>query len=170
MTGRDAGYWIEKLGLAAHPEGGWFAETYRSAESIDGEALPTRYDGARSFSTAIYFLLEGSQRSVFHRLASDELWHHYDGTAVVLCLIDPGGALRTIRLGPDPERGESFQAVIPAGTWFGGWVPDPDGFALVGCTVAPGFSFADFEMADRAAFLESFPQHRNIIERLTNLP
>ncbi|MCC6445134.1 MAG: cupin domain-containing protein [Armatimonadetes bacterium] len=163
----DARYWIEKLNLSPHPEGGYFRETYRSAETARQDHLPARYGGARSFSTAIYFLLEGRRTSALHHLKSDEVWHFYAGSPVILSLIAPDGSLSVIRLGGDPERGESFQAVIPAGHWFGAEVEDASSYALVGCTVAPGFDFSDFELGRKEGLLAQFPQHEAIIRKLT---
>jgi uncharacterized protein len=164
---RTAAEWIASLGLVPHPEGGFYRETYRAPEVIAVEHLPARFGGARACSTAIYFLLPGDQISALHRIKSDEIWHFYAGGALTLTLIHPDGRLEAHRLGPDPERGESFQSLVPAGCWYGATVDDPAGYALVGGTVAPGFDFADFELADRAMLLATFPQHRQTILRLT---
>jgi predicted cupin superfamily sugar epimerase len=164
---RVAAYWIERLRLEPHPEGGYFRETYRSPEQIDPSALPDRYVGPRSVATSILFLLTGENFSALHRLRSDELWHFHDGSPLTVHVIEPGGAYRPIRLGLDAEAGASPQAVVPAGCWFGSTVDDPGGYALVGCTVAPGFDFADFELADRASVLRLYPEHAGLIERLT---
>jgi len=162
----DAGAWIERLGLAPHPEGGWFRETYRAALRLPAAALEG-YGGARAASTAIYFLLEGDQTSAFHRLRSDEVWHHHAGSSLTLHLLEEGLGYRSLHLG-GAARGETWpQAVVPGGVWFGATVDAADGYALVGCTVAPGFDFADFEMARREELLDRFPQHRGIVERLT---
>ena len=160
---RDAAYWIDRLALAPHPEGGYFRETYRAAESVPPGALPARYGGARAFSSAIYFLLPTGECSALHRIRSDELWHYYVGDPLTLVTIDDAGLLTTLVLGPEVERGERFQVAVPAGVWFGAEVADrsPSGgptdvagginraFTLVGCTVAPGFDFADFELGTR---------------------
>ena len=171
----DATYWIDRLGLMPHPEGGHFRETYRARETIAAEALPARFTGARAFSTAVYYLLRAGERSFLHRLRADELWHHYAGDPLAVTTIDDDGTLTVHALGHHVERGERFQVLVPAGTWFGAMLPEPAtgkragarGFALVGCTVAPGFDFADFEMASRADLLHRHPQHRDVIERLT---
>jgi predicted cupin superfamily sugar epimerase len=163
-----AAYLIEKLDLNPHPEGGYFTETYRSTEMLSKEHLPGRYAGARDFSTAIYFLLEGSQFSALHRIKSDELWHFYTGSRLIIYVIKPGGTLETINLGADLASGDTFQAVVKAGCWFGSKVEDVDSFALVGCTVAPGFDFADFEIAARTELIARYPQHKQTIEKLTN--
>jgi len=162
-----AAYWIDKLGLAPHPEGGFYRETYRSREAVDAHHLPARFGGPRAHSTAIYFLLPGDQVSMLHRIKSDEVWHFYAGGALTLTMMHPDGRLEERRLGPDPERGETFQAVVPAGCWYGAAVGDRGGYALVGGTVAPGFDFADFELGDRATLLATFPRHRETILRLT---
>jgi len=162
-----AAYWIDHLGLAPHPEGGWFRETYRSAETIPEAGLPTRFQGARSLSTAILFLLESGDISALHRLKSDEIWHFHDGLPVRVHVITPEGDYRALLLGRDPSEGEQFQAVVPAGCWFGAETTGAEGFSLVGCTVAPGFAFSDFDMAERAGLMALFPHHEALIRRLT---
>ena len=153
--------------MQPHPEGGFFAETYRSAEIIPLDALPARFGGARAFSTAIYFLLESHNRSALHRIQSDEVWHFYEGGPLEVFVIEPdSGVLTVIRLGNRPDRSEVFQAVVRAGCWFGSKPMAGSEFSLVGCTVAPGFDFADFELADRADMLRRFPQHKAVIEVL----
>ncbi len=165
---KSAAYWVEKYQMQPHPEGGYFVETYRAAEQIPNAALPDRFDGSRAFSTAIYFLLEGHHFSALHRIQADEVWHFYAGDSLEVFVIQPSsGALEVIRLGPDPEAGEMFQAVVPAGAWFGSRPVAGAAYSLVGCTVAPGFDFADFELAERAVLLAAFPQHRVVVERLT---
>ena len=167
MKNNNARRWIEKLRLEAHPEGGYFRQTYRSEVMIAREALPAGFGGARAASTAIYFLLEGENFSAFHRLRSDEVWHFYAGSPLVVEVIDPVGARSTILLGEDPDVGQAFQAVVRAGCWFASHVADWKGWSLVGCTVAPGFDFDDFETARREELVRQFPQHRELIERLT---
>ena len=163
----SAQYWIDKLDLIAHPEGGYYRETYRSELSIAREALPPEFSGPRLVSTAIYFLLDGKNFSAFHRLRSDELWHFYSGSPITVHVIEPDGGYSDIQLGDDPDAGAVLQAVVKAGRWFASWVRDPGAFALAGCTVAPGFDFADFELGKRAELVRLYPQHRNLIESLT---
>jgi len=167
VTNKSGRQLIDCLALARHPEGGWYRETYRAPELIPAAALPARFGGARAFTTAIYFLLTPSEFSALHRIKSDELWHFYSGTALSVHVITPAGEHRTIRLGSDLAGGETFQASVPADSWFGAEVSGPGDYALVGCTVAPGFDFADFEMAGRAALLAAYPVHEKIIRRLT---
>ena len=169
MPDGDAARWIERLGLAPHPEGGWFRETYRAADTIPVGALPARFGGARNVSTAVYFLITRDAFSALHRIRSDELWHFYAGDPVTMTLLDGDGrgGLTTVRLGRDLASDARPQVVVPAGAWFGAEVPAPGRFALVGCTVAPGFDFADFELAERGDLVGRYPQHRATIERLT---
>lgn len=163
----DAQYWIDKLDLQKHPEGGYYKEMYRSGEIIDRSGLPERFPGPRVISTSIYFLLPGGESSHLHRIKSDELWHFYSGSSLTIHTISERGTCLDLKLGPEVQKGQGFQAVVPAGCWFGAVVDDPQSFTLVGCTVAPGFDFGDFEMGSRKALLESYPKHRLMIERLT---
>ena len=156
---------VRQLGLQPHPEGGYFRETYRAAEAIPALGLHRRYGGARAISTAIYYLLEAGQRSALHRLRSDEIFHFYAGDPLTVVEIAPDGDLTESLLGADIAAGAIPQHVIPAGNWFGAI---PNGrFSLIGCTVAPGFDFADFELAETAALLAAFPRHETWIRRLT---
>ncbi|TND09760.1 MAG: hypothetical protein FD123_884 [Bacteroidetes bacterium] len=155
--------------MEPHPEGGYFRETYRSSETVAGTALPGRFGGERNFSTAIYFLLEAGNFSALHRIKSDEAWHFYAGDALDVIEIDEQGNLRVTSLGSDPEAGEIFQHIVPAGRWFGSRVKAGGSFSLVGCTVSPGFDFTDFEMAERKKLMEQFPQHALLIEDLTRI-
>jgi predicted cupin superfamily sugar epimerase len=169
MTGlRDARLLIEQLQLEPHPEGGWFRETYRSPGEIPAAALPEGYTGGRAFSTAVYFLLAGEEFSAFHRIRSDELWHFHAGSDLLVHVLSPGGDCRVVTLGDARGRaGVCFQAAVPAGTWFAAELRDKAGYALVGCTVAPGFDFRDFELADTERLAREFPGHEGLIRRLT---
>ncbi len=167
MTNRDARYFIEKLQLLPHPEGGYFRQTYRSEVVVARESLPAGFSGARAASTAIYFLLEGKNFSAFHRLRSDEVWHFYDGEPLIVHVIDAEGKYSRILLGRDLEAGQMLQAMVRAGCWFASHVADWNSFSVVGCTVAPGFDFEDFEMGERQELGARYPQHRGLIEQLT---
>ena len=164
---RDARFWIQQLGLKPHPEGGYYRETYRSNLDIAREALPFGFSGARPVSTAIYFLLAGQDFSALHRLRSDEMWHFYAGSALEVHVIDPEGLHSVMLVGSDPLSGEVSQAVVPGGSWFGARLKAPDSYALVGCTVAPGFDFDDFEIAKRSELGAQYPQHEKLIRELT---
>jgi predicted cupin superfamily sugar epimerase len=161
---KDYNY-IEQLQLTPHPEGGFYKETYRAAGVIPASCLSDRSDD-RYYSTAIYFLLQEEDFSAFHRIKSDECWHFYDGGTLLIHVINTGGEYVCIRLGKNIQEGEVFQAVVPAGAWFAS-EPAPDSFfTLVGCTVAPGFDFDDFEMAKKYDLSEQYPQYAALIKRL----
>ena len=162
----DAQTWIDRLDLESHPEGGYYRETYRADDAIPAAALPARFDGARDAAALIYFLLPGNSFSALHRIRQDEAWHFYAGAPVTLHQIAPDGTYSTCTLGRAVQKGQHLHAVVPAGTWFGATV-EGEGYALAGCTTAPAFDFADFELADRAALTAEYPQHRALIERLT---
>jgi uncharacterized protein len=162
----SAKYWIEKLELTGHPEGGYFKENYRAKEQIAPQALPERFKSARDFSTAIYFLLEGNDFSAFHRIKQDELWHFYQGGPLLVHVIAPNGEYSQLKVGSNFEQGEQFQAVVKAGSWFASELADKSSFALVGCTVAPGFDFEDFELAEAQKLAKEFPRHEPLIRRL----
>jgi uncharacterized protein len=163
----EAQYWIKKLDLEVHPEGGFFRQTYVSDLRIAREALATGFSGARPASTAIYFLLNGREFSAFHRLRSDEMWHFYAGRPAAVHIIDQNGEYRRILLGTNFDAGQVPQAVVKAGCWFASELVEQNSCALMGCTVAPGFDFEDFELAKRSELTRQFPQHRALIERLT---
>ena len=157
---------IKQFNLQPHPEGGYYKETYRSEEMINANGLPPRFLGNRSFSTAIYFLLEKGNFSAFHKIQSDECWHFYTGDALHVHVIHSDGKLETIELGNDFANGQTFQYVVPAGCWFASETAPGSEFSFVGCTVAPGFDFADFELAKADELLKLYPQHEVIIKRL----
>lgn len=154
---------IEAYGLAPHPEGGFFKETYRSAEK-----MTTRGGVSRPISTGILFLLPEGEKSRLHRIKSDELWHFHLGGALRLTQISPEGTVTDVLLGPDYKKGHLLQHVVPARHWFGA-EPEPGaGFCFVGCTVAPGFDFDDFDLGPRATLLARFPDARETVLRLTD--
>jgi uncharacterized protein len=163
----DADYWIEKLQLQAHPEGGYFRETFAGADILKIEGLPSRYTGPRKTYTLIYYLLKSGQVSNLHRLKSDEIFTFYAGSPLILHQIDESGHYRQEKLGLDYSEDISFQRLIKAGVWFGATVSEKDSFSLVGCFVAPGFEFDDFEMGNRASLLALYPRHAKVIEELT---
>ncbi len=166
---KDARYWIERLGLTRHPEGGWFKETFRSTLVLPRLGAP--YEGVRVASTDIYFLLEAHDMSHLHRLSSEERWHFHTGGPMTVYAILPDGTRQDLRLGACFERGEHFQVGVPAGSVFGARVDaseDPEqAFALVSCTVAPGFDFEDFELCGREELLAQYPEHSELIGLLS---
>lgn len=163
-----AEYWIERLQLEPHPEGGWYRETYRSSGSYDFSGTPP-FDGQRSYATSIHYLLEQGQRSRLHRIHSDELWYFHAGGPLEVHIFPESGEPSFFTLGPDPDNGEALHAWVPAGCWFGARLPDrtaTEAYALVSCVVAPGFDFSDFSFADREALLAKFPAHEKLITEL----
>jgi predicted cupin superfamily sugar epimerase len=164
---REAKILIEILKLKKHPEGGYFAEYYRSDESIIKKHLPSRFNGSRVFSTGIYFLLIGNDFSSFHKLKADEIWHFYSGSPLILYEIKENGNLQKTFLSGDVNKDTQFTKDVKAGNWLAAEVMDKDSYSLVGCTVSPGFEFDDFELAERKNLIKLYPRHRNIIEKLT---
>jgi predicted cupin superfamily sugar epimerase len=152
---------VKQLHLKPHPEGGYYAETYRSLLAVE-----TPF-GQRPISTSIYFLLTAGNFSAFHRIKSDEGWHHYEGDTVHIHVLHADGAYECILLGKNSEHGEVQQAMVPAHAWFASECVGKNGYALVGCTVSPGFDFQDFELADRNQLIQEFPNHALHIQRLT---
>lgn len=163
----NAEYLIEKLGLQKHPEGGYYRETYRCQDLINTENSLVRYRTKRNSSTAIYYLLKGHDFSAFHRLKSDEIFHFYTGSSLTVHLINPQGEYTQKKLGSNLANDENFQIVISHGDWFASHVSQPDSYSLIGCTVSPGFDFADFELGKRDELIKLCPQHHNIISQLT---
>jgi uncharacterized protein len=165
---QDARYWIMKLGLEEHPEGGFFREVYRSPENIEGIHLKDKRKGTRNLATSIYFLLKSGEKSLLHRLKSDETWYYHHGNSIHLFCIDFQGNLKEVVIGADFENHEQPQFTIPEGTIFGGLVQGQNTFCLASCMVAPGFSFDDFQLLSREFMLEKYPKHRDIILKLTS--
>ncbi len=164
---KSASYWIEKLGLIPLPEeGGMYREIYRSSDLILKSALPDCFSGDRSYCTSIYYLLEHPEFSAFHRLNQEEIWHYYEGSPLTVHIIDHDGNYSQVKMGRDIENGETLQLVLYAGQLFAA-ESAPDSYALIGCTVAPGFEFDDFEAPSRQRLLESYPQYRDLILQYT---
>lgn len=162
---------IQKLGLTPHPEeGGFFIETWRSGTEIAAEALGGVYDGPRSAGTAIYYLLTPDTFSALHRLKSDEVFHFYVGDPVEMLHLHPDGRAETVLLGADIMNGQSPQVLVPAGVWQGARLAEGGRVALLGCTVAPGFDFADYDHGDRAALVAGWPAAEAKIAALTTPP
>lgn len=166
----SADFWVDHLSLSKHPEGGYFKEVYRAGEFIQKKGLPKRYSSFRSFSTSIYFLLKGEQFSAFHRIKSDEVWHFYEGSPLNIFILVPGGRSFQVKLGQNPENNETFQFVVPKGAWFAAQTSEKNSFSLVGCTVAPGFDFDDFELGSCSELMKTFPAHEKLISQFTIRP
>ena len=158
---KNAKYWIENLELLPHPEGGFYKEVYRSGESFN----PKGFDGQRSYLTSINFLLEEGNVSHFHSIKSDELWCYHAGDSLSVFVIYPDGKLEELKIGPNIEKGEVLQAVVPAGTIFGS--KSGGEYSLVGCMVAPGFDFQDFKLYTTAELMAKYPSHESIIKELS---
>lgn len=156
------------LNLQPHPEGGYFAETYRAPEAIATEALPDRYTMPHVHGTAIYYLLTAETFSALHRLRSDEIFHFYLGDPVEMLQFHPEGKGERILLGAEISAEIRPQVVVPQGVWQGARLVPGGEFALLGCTVAPGFEYVDFEIGDRASLLEAYPDFRDEILALTH--
>jgi predicted cupin superfamily sugar epimerase len=157
---------IDRLQLTAHPEGGYFRETYRSDLFLDEKSL-LEYTNGRNLKTAIYFLLKSGQKSAFHRLRSDEFWYFHQGSPLEVYIIHPDGRLEEVSLGNDFTLNQTPQLLLPAGTWFAARCVEEQSFTLISCSVAPGFDFTDFELADREKLSKQFPQHSTMITELT---
>ncbi|MEO6984779.1 MAG: cupin domain-containing protein [Paralcaligenes sp.] len=158
---------IHQFGLHPHPEGGHYRETYRCEERVQRLSSGR----ASAASTAIYYLLSGEAYSAWHRIRSDEIWHFYAGCPLNVHVLDDTGQLSTLRLGNALDQADLvFQAVVPAKCWFAAERTDSKGYSFVGCTVAPGFEFSEFEMADAIELQRQYPQHAKLIERLGPVP
>jgi len=158
---------IKKLDLKPHPEGGYFKETYRSSGEIASGSLNSYYSGKRNYSTCIYFLLRSGDFSAFHKINQDEIWHFYAGSPICLHVISEAGDHTKHVIGKDVCKGQSPQLVVPGNHWFAASVINKGDYSLVGCTVSPGFDFADFTLPNRAELLNKFPQHQKIITELS---
>ncbi|WP_458766808.1 cupin domain-containing protein [Cupriavidus basilensis] len=172
---QDKDQLIQRFGLQPHPEGGYYRETHRDAVRVS-RVSHVSHEGAGNLathaaSTAIYYLLCDSAYSAWHRIRSDEVWHFYAGCPLNVHVLEQDGSLTTHRLGNALADDDAvFQAVVRAGCWFAAERSDPDGFSLVGCTVAPGFEFSEFELADAGSLLASHPRHAALIARLAPAP
>ena len=159
---------IQDLNLQPHPEGGYFKETYRSVGDIGPESLGNDYSGNRNYSTCIYFLLTSDTFSAFHKINQDEIWHFYYGSPVKIHMISEEGEYSNVTIGRDFSKVERPQFVVPGHSWFAATVVNNNDYTLVGCTVSPGFDFRDFVLPKRKELISKFPQHQNVITKLTH--
>lgn len=160
MTKKNATDWIAHLNMSPHPEGGYYKEVYRSEQQVSRAG----YEKIMSACTSIYYLLEGAEFSGFHRLLSDEIWYFHTGSPINLHIIDKNGQYHREELSASDSGNLSI--AVSGRSWFAAEISEKEGFSLVSCVVAPGFDFAEFEMADKADMLASYPSYSNIIERL----
>jgi len=158
------------LGLQPHPrEGGWYVRTWESEEFVSPDSFKdVRYAGERRTSTAIYYLLEPGTFSEMHVLQSDEIFHHYLGGAVEMLQLFADGSSAVTVIGKDIAAGEKLQHVVPRGVWQGSRLSQNEGFALLGCTVSPGFEFEDYKDASAEELIAKWPGEAERIRRLTN--
>ncbi len=165
---QKAEFWINRLHLQPHPEGGYYRETYRSRGRYSFPDTKV-FDGPRSWATSIYYLLEGDERSKLHRIHSDELWFFHAGSPLTVYIFEENGEHRSFTLGASPDEGQVLQETVPAESWFGATLETPEKgeYALVSCVVAPGFDFKDFAFADREALQKKFTRYTPLIEYLT---
>ncbi|MFF2885935.1 cupin domain-containing protein [Paenibacillus sp. NPDC057967] len=166
MQATSPEYWISKLELNAHPEGGYYKRTYQGEEKITDQELSVEFNGHRWLYTSIYFLLRSQDISHFHRLKSDELWYYHAGSPLTIHVIHENGTYEEIKLGSNLEKGETMQYLVPKNSIFGSSVLESDTFSLVGCMVAPGFDFQDFELFTQQELLAQYPEHHEVIRKV----
>jgi predicted cupin superfamily sugar epimerase len=160
MKTQSASYWIKHLALQPHPEGGYYKEIFRSVQRV----LRQGNDSVNQACTSIYYLLEGTDYSGFHRLLSDEIWYFHKGVPLSLHLIDENGQHQAVELSDDVSGNLSI--AIPGGIWFAAEIPSKNGFTLASCAVAPGFDFGEFEMAKKTEITKTYPRHTTLFDRL----
>jgi uncharacterized protein len=153
---------IQQYQLSPHPEGGYYREVYRSSSKVNTCCSGVNFNGERNLSTAIYFLLHSQTFSGFHRIQSDELWHHYHGVNVDIHVLKKDGSYECKKLGLTGEQAQPMH-LVQSGDWFASTCAEP-GFALMGCTVAPGFDFADFEMGKERELLVTYPENLELVK------
>lgn len=156
-----AEYFIQMLDMVPHVEGGYYKECLLSSDPLNQEGV-----SPKTLWSSIYFLLQTGEVSNFHRLKSDEVWYFHSGAPLTIYMISPEGELSSHQLGLDISKGELPQVLVPKGYIFGS-AQNEEGYSLVGCMVAPSFSYEDFELFERKELLERYPQHKTIIEKLT---
>ncbi|MGD0552106.1 MAG: cupin domain-containing protein [Sedimentisphaerales bacterium] len=149
-------------------EGGFFIETYRAAEVLKKEILPAGLSGDRNISTVILYLLTAKTVSLMHQLKCDEMFHFYLGNPVTMLQLHPDGSSEIITLGHDILNEQKVQVLVPKGTWQGAFIQPGGKFSLMGCSVAPGFDEADFELGDRETLLAEYPDMEELILHLTH--
>jgi predicted cupin superfamily sugar epimerase len=159
---QTAAHWIQKLNLQPHPEGGYYHELYRS--KLEVTRVSSSLVNIYSAFSSIYYLLEGTDYSGFHRLSSDEIWYFHRGVPLLIHMIDENGNYSSQEL--SDELTGTLSYMVSAGVWFASEIPSANGFSLVSCAVAPGFEFSEFEMAEKDVLLKKYPEHSGILSRL----
>ena len=159
---------IKVLDLKKHPEGGYYKETYRSNGFIESNCLDNNYDGKRNYSTCIYFLLTSDEFSAFHKINQDEIWHFHEGSSILLHTLSENGKHEEYYIGNNITNGEQPQLIVPGNHWFAASTIEDNSYALVSCTVSPGFDFKDFILPTRKELVEKFPQYKSIIKNFTH--
>jgi len=162
----NAEYWIKKLNLTRHIEGGYFRESYKAIEKIEKQSLPDRYDGNRSFSSSIYYLLKYDEVSKIHRILSDEMWYFHCGSSATLYMFGNNQSMVIKKLGLKIDEFEFPQVLIPKGTYFGAEVNDKKSFILASCHVSPGFDYNDYNIPKKELMISEYPKYTNIINKL----
>lgn len=163
MKKRDQ--WINNLNMISHPEGGYYSVEYVSPHKITDKTLKVDFEGERALSSSIYFLIDEGNVSNFHRLKSDEIWYFHDGHPLTIAVISPDGSYSEHELGLDFEKNQRPQILVPAGSIFGSFTKTD--YSLVSCMVSYAFEFEDFELFDRKDLLTQYPEHEDIIRKLT---
>lgn len=159
---------IKTLNLQPHPEGGYYKETYRSEGVINTDSLDKNYSGERNYSTSIYFLLTSDNFSAFHKINQDEIWYFHEGSSIQLHTISEDGKHQQFTIGNDITKNESPQLIVPGNHWFAAKVNNANSYALVSCSVSPGFDFSDFVLPTRKELSNLFPQHKEVINEFTH--
>ncbi len=157
---------IKTLKLEAHQEGGWYRRVYCSEATLSPEVIGN-YTGPRPLATSTYYMMTNENFSAFHRLKFDERWYHHSGDVVNIVMLLPDGKLKTMELGP-AEKGFEPQVNVPGNIWFAAQPKDPGTWALVSCSMSPGFDYSDFELAEYIDLMRAYPEYRGIIEKLTH--
>jgi len=155
---KDKSFWIDKLQLRPHPDGGYFTENYRSSDKVDGQTNSMENHNA---STSIYHLYDSETKSFCHKLSADEMWYFHYGSSITIYMIDEDGNFNVKICGSGEE--EDLAVLVPKNTWFGARVFEPGSYGLVSCNVSPGFEYADFQSLDRNELILKFPQHKEAI-------
>lgn len=161
---KDKSFWIKKLQLLPHPEGGFYKEVFRSEGKLEFSDK-IYFDGDRNYMTSIYFLLDDDNFSAFHKIKSDEMWYFHYGDPIKVHVINNEGLYSSFTLGLELNNGHVLSSVVKANCWFASETLNKNGFGLVSCAVAPGFDFSDFLLADES-LTKVFPQHKELIKRL----